>query len=257
MSANRGLLILGCRFFQFYDTCISDTQILAMDEEAKRQFGGDMTQRYMSDLQSEDWRAFGHERYWARKAGEKMSASYAVMITRPDGKHVGQVRTFGRWLDAMPPHHEAYIAYVEEVKEVDHDPTIRSGNFNENNDFTVSQFRDALVYDDLPLALRTTFPHIISRCEELSSGLFAKTYATPLDLALSADISFSLPYAHSQDSIPQGTPMVRQRFSCQYCGKWMWFGRADKRAKCTGCKKHFNQYREGRSRSYATQTEKA
>ena len=242
------IMVTRCRYFQLGPLRIADTQILSICPKGAQQFGYEnpraLAGRYMSDLQSKAWRDAGHRRYLARKLGQPVTKDYVVMIQRPDGEEVGQVREFGGWLCGPQPGEDMYLTYLEQTRHVDHPPAFRALSPAEakvarhyNGDCTVAELRRmASDPQHLPLALRGTFPHIIRECVELSSGLFAGKYASPLDLALSDDVAVCW---HER---PQRTKtLVRPRFVCDRCG-WVWFGRVKRQGECSGCGKHFRRW---------------
>lgn len=245
MPANLGIMVTRCRYFNLAGLRVADTQILSCNLDAANQFRRRPEQlagMFMSDLQSHDWRAAGHQRYLDRKLGRAVTQDYAVMIQTPDGESVGQRREFGGWLHSNVSGEDMYLTYLEEIKEVDHGPTIRSLTPEErilarqyNGDCTVADLRVMPAYT-MPLALRESFPHIIRECEDLSSALFAGKYFSPLDLALSDDTAV----CWYGKAAAQTTPVVRSRFVCEHCG-WIWYGRAKRKVQCTaaGCRKVF------------------
>ena len=147
---------------------------------------------------------------------------------------------------------DIYLTYVEEVREVDHGPTIRAILDPDeqqlarqyNGDCTVNDLRHASDNSALPLALRETFAYIMAECDTLSSGHFAGKHATPLDLALSDDVAVCW---YGTRKTPKMGNMVRPRFVCDRCG-WVWYGTTNRRADCTACGKHYREERKPRKK---------
>lgn len=241
MPASLGIMVTRCRYFSIGSLRVADTQILSIDAAGARQFGMDdprqLVGRYMSDLQSKAWREMGHQRYLDRKLGRTVSRDYAVMIRTPTGDR-GQRREFGGWLAGKHAGEDMYLTYLEDVAEIDHDPTIRVLSPAErklarhyNGDCTVAELRN-LVNHASTLDVLETFQHIIRECNELSSTVFAGQYHSGLDLALSDEVSYSLaPQTDTQ------TSLVRFRQRCERCG-FVWFGRRTKHRQCPakGCR---------------------
>ena len=243
-------MVTRCRYYRLTaDFLVADTQILSLDHAAWKQFGVDDPRHiigtHMSDWQDPAWRQMGHQRYLFRKLGQCVGKDYVVEIKHPDDRRVYQRREFGGWMAGPVPGEDIYLTYVEEVREVDHGPTLRVLHPEEtkaarryNGDCTVADLRRmADNPEQLPLALRETFPHIIRQGDALSRGHFAGKYPTTLDFLLSDDSSVCW-YGASQTST-----LVRSRFVCDRCG-WVWYGRAIRQAECPACGKHFREYRK-------------
>lgn len=249
MPASLGIMVTRCRYYQIGPLRVADTQFLSLDKHAYRQFGVDdprlIVGTHMSDWQDAAWRQMGHDRYRDRKMGRPVTKDYVVELTHPDGTTAYQRREFGGWMAGPDPGEDIYLTYVEEVREVAHGPILRVRDPEEqraarhyNGDCTVADLRRmASDPQQLPLALRETFPHIIREGDALSRGHFVGKYPTTLDFLLSDDSSVCW-YGASQT-----TSLVRSRFVCDRCG-WIWFGRARRQAECPACGKHFREYRK-------------
>ena len=229
---------------------LADTQIVSLTRGAAKLFGAaspcDLAGEFMSRLQPWQWREAGHQRYFDRIEGRKLSKDYAVITRHPNGELVGQRREFLGWLHRRGPRRE-YLTAVKKTSQIDH-PPIRVLSQEERQRY--AQVCGTYTVADVERLLNAETPEcevdnlellhdIIRECAVLSSSVFCGKYRTPLDLLLSPDVNISWK-RKSEKAQTTSAPVVRPRFDCEFCGyRWYAKPRTRRKAQCPACRTNY------------------
>lgn len=222
---------------------LGDAQIIFADPRAAAAYGFStptaLIGRYHSTLQSRDARLHGRTSWALRQLGKAIPKVTDTCVLWPDGQTRGQQRVLGE----VVKQGDGAVLYSTYVREGGSGslPAVLPESFGVHRReieaitgrYTVQDIHDGTH----PIAQLKTFQYILEECEALSSTVYAGQYATPLDLALSSEVSVSW---HADTPQAQTPPLVRCRLRCDACG-WQWFGRVRERRMCPApaCRKWY------------------